>query len=195
MRKLMMILALIATLAIPSSALAESKGDDPQVPSEEAIKLAQSIDQATDPYAAYLALSEKERLMVDSVLGAAGETTTVEETSEYTILASGCWSRTNTKTSTSLGIFQHRISQILQWCGNGSSVTSKNDWVEVSTGTFWQYGGIIDHWTTGGVGWTTYRVHRQAQFNYCPLSVGCGAQTHYPIVDQQGSGNGAYWQN
>lgn len=196
MRRTLPLLLLAVMMMIPVGVSADAnENSEAVVTDSHAIELARQIASASDPESAYLALSIAERRAVDSVLGGEGETTTVIEVPEIRPLASGCWTRTNTKKSTSVGVHQHTIKQILEWCGNGSTITSTHDWFEVSTGTFWQYDSIIDHWTTGGVGWGTYRVHRQAYFKYCPPLLPCPSQSHYPVVDQQGSGDGSYWEN
>src|SRR5690606_220046 len=194
-------LVILSALAMPSTTLAAS--GDLANPTDEAIKLTRKVVESDDPVAAYLDLSEQEQRADDSVLGRPGQSTStqtiipLEPRKAVVPMASGCWSRVNTKESYSLGFFQWRISQTLFWCGDGMIITYNNTDQEdytVQTGTLWNFAGIVSKSVIGANGWGTIRIDRQDHFQYCPPIIGC-VQNAFPVVAQQGSGDGSYWQN
>jgi len=71
----------------------------------------------------------------------------------------------------------------IQWCSNGSSITSKSHqrWAEVLQ-YFWSFTGHIGESEGGGIGQTYYEYWTQGAFQLCFPGVGC-VQYVYPWID------------
>lgn len=117
---------------MPSLALADTL--DALISDDAAITLAQSVATSDEPEATYLALTEEEQRAVDRVLGGPSEVISTDEVVEGDSLSSCPWQRVKTKEGYSLGVFQWRVSQTLNWCGSGTAISSHSSWFNVNTG-------------------------------------------------------------
>jgi hypothetical protein len=82
--------------------------------------------------------------------------------------------------------------QKIDWCYNGSWITSKFRvrWGEVYF-PFWEFKGHIGNSESGGVGYWSYRAWTQGKFALCAPYVGC-AQYKYPWIDMTVYANGGW---
>lgn len=83
--------------------------------------------------------------------------------------------------------------QTIDWCYDGSKVTSKTRlrWGEVHT-LGWKYNGHIGNTESGGVDQSSYRAWTQGSFELClGGDIGC-IQSCYPWIDQTVYGTGSY---
>lgn len=115
-----------------------------------------------------------------------------KSTTSFALTASGC--RTYTLGAQMLNILGNVIwkyTQSIDWCYNGTSITSKsrNDWANVYI-FGWTYKGRQSLSESGGVGQSSY--HSFAQGWFCMLDVGTCIWNFYPWVDQTVYGNGSY---
>ena len=85
-----------------------------------------------------------------------------------------------------------RYAQKIDWCYNGSTITSKTRtrWGEVYEVTL-KYNGHIGNSESGGVGQTYYYAWTQGSFCMWVPLVGCTINL-YPWVEQYVYGNGTY---
>ena len=106
----------------------------------------------------------------------------------------GCCSRTHEVWGENfLGVKLWSYFQTIDWCNDGSTVTSKTRlrWGEVHT-LGWAFNGHIGNTESGGVGQSSYRAWTQGSFNLClGGNIGC-IQSQYPWIDQTVYGTGAY---
>lgn len=107
--------------------------------------------------------------------------------------ASGCKSYTlGVYITNDFGQNLGRYAQKIDWCYNGSTITSKTRtrWGEVYSPPL-QFNGNIDNSESGGVGQTYYRAWTQGEF--CMWLPGAGCVTWvYPWVEQYVYGTGTY---
>ncbi len=104
------------------------------------------------------------------------------------ITASGCWTVTWGRSGyNSLGWELWSLKQRIDWCGNGSTITSATRirWVEVYI--FGWSGTTIQDPTWGGVGQWSFRAYSQAHFQ---LDVVYPVQHGYPWLDMTVTANG-----
>jgi hypothetical protein len=73
--------------------------------------------------------------------------------------------------------------QKIDWCWNGTTITSKSPtkWGEVYT-LFWEFKGHKDSSESGGVGSSSYRSWTQGEFALCAPYILC-AQYSYPWIE------------
>lgn len=156
------------------------------------------LARAADPVAAYPELSLEDQAAVRQFLTAVSvsDTSTLSvqpSTSGGAVTASIiCWTWTwqrDGKNFYGKNFFGYTLwshFQRIDWCGNGSTITStphgvqRTRWGEVYY-PFWQWRHIGSE-TWGGVGQQTYRAWTQAEFKYCVVpDIGC--QYVYPWLD------------
>lgn len=108
------------------------------------------------------------------------------------VAASGCKSRTDgVDMYDAYGIRLFRYQQKVDWCYNGTTITSVS---HVHTPTVymftWRYNGILagGHVHSGGVGQASYRAYSQASF--CQIVGTVCTWYVYPWVDQTVRGTG-----
>lgn len=152
--------------------------------------LVDKIAQSTDPYATFAGLSEADQAAVQEYL----TVTSIADTSTQlpdpqsgaaTALSGGCWTWTWQRNGyNSLGQTLWSYFQRIDWCGNGSTITSTPQrvrWGEVYF-PFWSWKHLGNQ-TWGGVGQANYRAWTQGEFKLCVTpNVGC-AQFRYPWLD------------
>jgi hypothetical protein len=106
----------------------------------------------------------------------------------------GCDSRTYEEWGENIfGVKLWSYFQTIDWCYDGSKVTSKTRlrWGEVHT-LGWKYNGHIGNTESGGVDQLTYRAWTQGSFDLClGGDIGC-IQSCYPWIDQTVYGTGVY---
>lgn len=169
-------------------------------------RVARIVDQlaaADDPYAAFAALAEGDQLAVQDYLTVTTYVDSVASPSpvgaggEVSITASGCWSwRWQRDGRNALGALLWSYFQKINWCGNGSIITSapqRTRWGETYA-PFWSWAHIGNQ-TWGGVNQNSYRAWTQGEFKLClSPDVGC-VQNRYPWLDMtawadgRGTGN------
>lgn len=160
----------------------------------KAARLVERLSQSIDPAGAFVALSLSDQEAVRHFL----TLYSVTDVSSLLIESTGdgrpttdsitCWTWTwrrdgkNAFGSTLWSYFQR-----IDWCGNGSTITStphgvqRTRWGEVYY-PFWQWRHIGSS-TWGGVGYQSYRAWTQAEFKLCLIpDVGC-VQYSYPWLD------------
>ena len=81
-------------------------------------------------------------------------------------------------------------SWTINWCYNGSTVTSVSKSRTVWVNSTWSFRGEIYESQSGGVGSTSYSHYAQGDF--CLFDVGVCVFHSYPWVDQTVRGNGTY---
>lgn len=110
--------------------------------------------------------------------------------------SAGCWTRSRSISAyNSVGVTLWTYRAYLNWCGDGTLITSFSTYTQKSTpGWWWDFKSERIVYSVGDVGWTGVRRDWEGKFQYCPADLGC-VQTHYPVIAQQGSGNGDYWSS
>lgn len=167
-------------------------------------RLAQLVDRlgsASDPAAAYAALSRADQAAVREFLTQVSvsdvSTIAIDTGTEggITAAATTCWTWTWQRNGmNALGGTLWSYFQRIVWCGNGTTITStphgvqRTRWGEVYY-PFWQWKHIGSQ-TWGGVGQQTYRAWTQGEFKLCLTGdIGC-VQYSYPWLDMTAWANG-----
>lgn len=167
----------------------------------DAARLVEQLQASADPEAEFLRLSTKDQHAVVAFL----QVTTVEESREVSrtpvaadggglvaLAANACWTITKRNDAKNgFGMIMWSYFQKVNWCGNGSTITStpaRTRWGEVYI-VFWGYNGHIDSSTSGGYGSTFYQTFTQGKFSLCPPLLGC-TQYRYPWIDMTVRPNG-----
>lgn len=111
---------------------------------------------------------------------------------DATAATSGCWIGTFTITTTSLGVTQHRWRHVVEWCGNGSSITGirRNIGENLYTGTFWNYISSTSR-RSGGAGSPYFTAFAQGHYCYRPGVPTC-LQNNYPRHEGRYNPNGTW---
>ncbi len=78
----------------------------------------------------------------------------------------------------------------INWCYNGTTITSLNKWRTVWANYGWSFQGDIVENQSGGVGQTSYWHYAQGDFCFIQ-NLGCVSHS-YPWVNQTVYGNGTY---
>jgi len=101
-----------------------------------------------------------------------------------TAQSTGCSSKTGSRTAVNgLGITLWTYWSTVQWCYNGTTVTSKF-WTHGATIPFpsmWRWTRDAGYQTSGGFGSTSYRVWTEAEMSF--TVAGYPIQVSYPWVD------------
>lgn len=164
-------------------------------------RIARIVDQLAaevEPYLAFAALPERDQLAVKEYLKVTTYADSVASMSasgtdgEVSIAASGCWTwKWQRDGRNSLGALLWSYFQQINWCGDGSVITStpqRTRWGEVYV-PFWSWGHIGNE-TWGGVNQPSYRAWTQGEFKLCLTpNVGC-VQNRYPWLDMTAWANG-----
>ena len=107
-------------------------------------------------------------------------------------LAATCgWIEYPVKGNNSFGVALWTYTQRIDWCWDGTWVTSYAYRSRWGTTHYpgWQFNGHIDGSTAGGVGYTQYYAFTQGEFALCGPVIGC-VQHAYPYIHLWGYGNG-----
>ncbi len=172
-------LAIGLTLALPASVVAAGPSAD---------RLIRDLAAAPDARTAFEALSPTQQQQVLAELQVAKLVTMASAPSPvsalgggFVPLAGGCWTVTWGRSGyNNFGYELFSLKQRIDWCGNGSTLTSvqRTHWVEVYM--FGWSGSIIQDPTWGGVGQWSFRAFTQAQF---VLNIVYPWQYVYPWLD------------
>jgi hypothetical protein len=171
----------------PTPALAADGGGD-------VTQLVDQLSRSADPVAAYALLSPADQGAVRDFLTQVSTsdiaTLMVEPSGGGTMIAAitTCWTWTWQRDGkNALGATLWSYFQRINWCGNGSTITStphgiqRTRWGEVYY-PFWQWRHVGNQ-TWGGVGQQTYRAWTQGEFKLCITGdIGC-VQYSYPWLD------------
>jgi len=105
--------------------------------------------------------------------------------------ASGCKGYTLGRNGYSAaGIKIWTYSWTINWCYNGSTITSVSKYRTIWANGTWSFRGDISDNQSGGVGKTSYSHYAQGDF--CLFDVGVCVGHSYPWVNQTVYGNGTY---
>jgi hypothetical protein len=180
------ILVLAAALALPAGVAAAEPSAD---------SLIRDLVAATDPAAAFSDLSPAQQSkvlsqlqVVEIITDAPPPSPMAASSGGFAVLAGGCWTVTWGRSGyNSLGWELWSLKQRMDWCGNGSTITSvtRIRWVEVYI--FGWSGTIIQDPTWGGVGQWSFRAYSQAHMQ---LDVVYPVQHAYPWLDMTVTANG-----
>jgi hypothetical protein len=182
-------IALLMAMAAPASA---------NGPSPDAATIVARLAANKDPDAAFLKLSAGDRQAVIEYLTVAYVTggspgPASADPGMMTTAAGGCWTWTWNRQGRNLfGQVIWQFNQRMNWCSNGSTLTSKTRTVWASNmWFFWSYSGLVPGGDSqsGGVGYSYWRSFVQGEFKYCPPGVGC-IQYNYPWLDMTARANG-----
>lgn len=157
-------------------------------------RIARIVDQlaaADDSYAAFATLPKRDQMAVKDYLTVTTYVDSVASPSpggaagEVSSAASGCWTwRWQRDGRNALGGLLWSYFQQINWCGNGSVITStpqRTRWGEVYA-PFWSWQHIGNQ-TWGGVNQPSYRAWTQGEFKLCLTpDFGC-VQYSYPWLD------------
>ena len=88
------------------------------------------------------------------------------------------------------GIQIWSYSWTINWCYNGTTITSFSKFRTIWVNSGWSFRGDIQENQSGGVGQTSYSHYAQGDF--CFLDVGICLFHSYPWVNQTVRGNGTY---
>ena len=108
------------------------------------------------------------------------------------LAASGCKNLTNgINIYDNLNLLVARYSQTVNWCYNGSTITSVSHTKNPVSYTYiYKYNGLVGHLHNGGQSSTTYRAYSVAWF--CERLENLCFTHFYPAVDQTVRGDGTY---
>lgn len=188
------VVALAFALLIPLQSAAAAV----PIGSGRVAKIVDQLAAADDPFAAFAALAERDQLAVKDYLTVTTYVDSVASPSPVgagggvSIAASGCWSwKWQRDGRNALGALLWSYFQQIDWCGNGSVITStpqRTRWGEVYV-PFWSWAHIGNQiW--GGVNQPNYRAWTQGEFKLClSPDIGC-VQNSYPWIDMTAWGDG-----
>jgi hypothetical protein len=158
-----LVLVLGAILALPSAVAAGEPSPDRPL---------RDLAAASDPLAAFDALSpaQQQQVLADLevvklVTDKPSPSPVTASRSGFSVTSSGCWTVTWGRSAYNIyGVELFSLKQRIDWCGNGSTITSvtRLRWVEVYV-VGWS-GTIIQDPTWGGVGQWSFRAYTQADF-------------------------------
>jgi hypothetical protein len=171
--------AICLTLAVPAGTAAAAPSAD---------RLLRDLAASSDARAAFEALSPAQQQEVLAqvqvakvVTEAPAPTPMLQAGGGFAPLAGGCWTVTWGRSGyNNFGYELFSLKQKIDWCGNGSTLTSvaRTHWVEVYM--FGWSGTIIQDPTWGGVGQWSFRAFTQADF---VLNIVYPWQHVYPWLD------------
>lgn len=188
------LIVLAVALTLPQAAAAGG-GNGP----ERAVQLIEQLEQASDPDAAFAALSPKDQRLVVSFLTvmevdevAFTDRAGSSDTDGLAAAASTCYTftkRFDGKNTFGGTLFSYFLK--INWCGNGSTITSTPTQSRWGTTyyAYWFFNGHIDWSSSGGYGKTYYQAFTQGSFSFCPPILGC-VQGRYPWIDMTVYPNG-----
>ena len=105
--------------------------------------------------------------------------------------ATGCKGYTlGIKGSNYAGVMLWKYSWTINWCYNGTTITSVQKYRTVWVNWSWNFRRDISDDSSGGVGQTSYSHYGQGEF--CFINVGVCVAYSYPWVSQTVRGNGTY---
>jgi hypothetical protein len=194
LRSMVVLVVLVAGIALPIPVSGRGPGT-----ASAATAVVDRLANSSDPAAAYAALSPGEKELVRLATTASGpvqsEVTDPIATGGITAALGGCWGRVRSLYQTNVfGTRLWTFNQQLNWCSNGSTISSytAQKWPSgVSAGwTYTEISGPAPQLRSGGTGRTSVEVWGQGQFQFC--LVGACVQSLYPWVDQRGYASGAY---
>lgn len=181
-----LILVIGASLTLPSAVAAGEPSAD---------RLIRDLGAAPDAHAAFDSLSPAQQQQVLADLKVAKLVTDTPSPSpvsasggSFSVTAGGCWTVTWGRSAYNVyGIELFSLKQRIDWCGNGSTITSvtRLHWVEVYV-PGWS-GTIIQDPTWGGVGQWSFRAFTQADF---VLNLVYPWMHVYPWLDMTVTANG-----
>jgi hypothetical protein len=174
-------------------------------------QLAAQVSNADDPKAAFVTLTpDEQQLVIDYLKVGYYETSMVTKRAStdggvmtgMTPLAAQCWTGYNSVSGyNNFGVKMFEFAMTIDRCDNGASMTNVNNNPQIyatvtPAGTLWNYEGVLNASSTGGVGWYDWGVYRQAKFSLCMVNgVGC-VQSSYPWLKTVAHANGTftkYW--
>ena len=196
-RTFALIAALIAVMAVSTTALAAQPGDDPAAVQA----MVQTIRDAADPDAAFLALTDEQRAAVrEAVSVQSVEVVTEVSSTDDLLMANGC--ATHIKSALGKGSWGEllwKFTSSTWWCWDGTYITVVPHFT-VSGYVYyphWTYHGTHYKTTTGGLGWKYHRDSTQGEFRYCeppdPLDepqIWVCTDYQYPVLHKVQYGDG-----
>ena len=106
--------------------------------------------------------------------------------------ASGCKAYTLGRNGYSgVGVHVWTYSWTINWCYNGSTITSLSKYRTVWANYYWKFTRDVAESQSGGVGTTSYSHYAQGEFCFFDNSGSCLSYS-YPWVNQTVKGNGTY---
>ncbi|MEO7838474.1 MAG: hypothetical protein ABIU06_03915 [Anaerolineales bacterium] len=113
------------------------------------------------------------------------------EAANVAAAASGCKGYTlGRKGYSGIGVHIWTYSWTINWCYNGSTITSLSKYPTVWANYYWRFVRHAGESQSGGVGQVSYSHYAQGEFCYIP-SANCLSYS-YPWVNQTVKGNGTY---
>lgn len=153
-------------------------------------------DEAADAY--FDTLSPEDQAAVMEVATSEVITEDAGDVNAISPMASGCWNRTHTISSTNTvsGSLNWQYSQYVSWCGSGTRTGIYGIGCDASgyaPGFGWSFEGHQSFCTLvfGGAGWTQSRMSSQGLFRACWGASGCPVSSN-PKAFQQFESNGVY---
>ena len=194
-RTFALIAALIAVMAISTTALATATPEEEAAP----VSLLQTVMDAPDPEAAFLALPPADRADVIEQLNITSVevVTNVDSTGDVTMTTGGCANQNSHILGRSnSGLLAYRFNSFTHWCYDGSVHTIVPD-VEVTGNTyllFWSYTGLRWFNESGGLDQWYHHDSAQGEFKLCVTDFGC-IQYKYPTIRKSQYGDGSSLAN
>jgi hypothetical protein len=188
---------LVTAMVFPFPAAAKSGPS--AITAAQAASLAARVFGSSDPEMAFAALAPEQQAAVRLAETPAGPplSTVTAATSSGALVATagGCWGMIRTVfQNNTFGQRLWTYNQQLNWCSNGSTLTSysakKYPSEKMAGWTYTEIGGPTPQLQRGGVGNGLVEVWGQGQFQLC--AIGICVQTYYPWVDQIGYASGTY---
>ncbi len=189
--------ALTLSLSVASGSVAAAPGS---VTAAQANAIVQRVFGATNPDAAYRALTSSEQRLFWLAETPSGSPTSVSSSAPMMgpLAAGGNWAIT-------MYVFQDNAFgqrlwtywQTLNWSSNGTTLTSysarKGPAEKMAGWTYTEIGGPTPITVAGGLGQSSVEVWGQGEFQFC--MVGICVQSYYPWVDERGWASGTYTAN
>jgi hypothetical protein len=193
LRSLVLCIAVALVSVLPGTAFAAR-------PAVDGAQLADALNGASDPYAAFAELSPSQQKAVLEYTQLAyvateqSEPVLLEESNlgDAITATNSCWTWTWGRTGHNpLGVLLWEFHQRIDWCGNGSTITAINlrkVWGQPHY-LWWSYNGKVDDFTNGGAGHASYRAYAMGWFAYRPPAP-LFQQDNYPWLDMTAHADG-----
>ena len=191
--KFVLVFVFLTLFLLGVSATPEVSAQEPD--QTTVLNLIQELDEAgNDAEKVFSQLSPEEQKAVIEALQVAYVSIEMVEKEMAPMQSCGCDEKgIIAKGYNGVGVHLWSYKQQLNWCFDGTNVTSKSRsrWGEVYA-PLWQWAGHVGSSESGGVGQTYYKVRTHGEFKLClGGDIGC-IQYAYPWVEQKGYGDGWY---
>lgn len=194
--KWLKVLAVLALLVLALSvAQGVARADEPDYSNPAVVRvLVQDLaNLGSDAPSRWITLSPRARAAVLNALtpSAFRQVSTGSQRGVLPEATTGCaWRQVGYEMYSAVGIKLWGYYQRIDWCFNGTVVTSKTRNRSVSVfAPFWSFTRHIGNLEQGGVNQSYYRAWTQGEFKFCVSDQGC-IQYVYPWIDQTVRGNG-----